>query len=185
MSFDAAKFEAFVGSLGLKHFNHKELLTRTNYAKNSPPPAKLWHNIAPTILVLDALREEVGKPIKLISGYRTEAYNDYKNHDGRAPLSQHQAFTAIDFSVSGMKPDDVKALLRKWENDRWFYSPLDFQRTAERLSIGAIPFGESPRKFSLGKLGCWFTFRGYIKAYGVSFTHLDTRGMTATTSGGG
>lgn len=101
MSFDAAKFEASVGSLGLKHFNHKELLTRTNYAKNSPPPAKLWHNIAPTILVLDALREEVGKPIKLISVYRTEAYNDYKNHDGRAPLSQHQAFTAIDFSVSG------------------------------------------------------------------------------------
>lgn len=183
MAFDKAAFESFVTSIGLKHFNADELLVGRYRKNNGPPPLTLWHNIVPTIIVLDALRDEFGASIKIISAYRTEAYNDPANNKGRAPLSQHQAFTAIDFQVSGVKPETVKAKLKAWENDRWFYSALSFQRKAAKISIGNIPFGELPRKFDLGVLGCWFVFRGYVKAYGLSFTHLDTRGITGSTPG--
>jgi len=183
MSFDKTKFEAFVASIGLKNFNADELLVGRYRKDNGPPPITMWHNIVPTIVVLDALRDELGASITLISGYRTEAYNDPEKNKGRAPLSQHQAFTALDFKVSGVKPETVKAKLRAWENDRWFYSALAFERKAVRISKGNIPFGELPRKWSAGVFGCWFTFRGYVKAYDLSFTHLDTRGITGSTPG--
>lgn len=183
MSFDKSKFEAFVGSIGLKHFTADELLVGRYQPKNGPPPLCMWHNIVPTIVVLDALREELGASIKLISGYRTEAWNDPANNPGRAKLSQHQAFSALDFKVTGVPPATVKAVLKSWENDRWFWSALDFERKPVRISAGNIPFGELPRKFSTGLFGCWFVFRGYIKAYGTSFTHLDTRGITGSTPG--
>lgn len=182
MSFNPTKFEAFVGSLGLRNFNHKELLVGRYLAKNGPPPERLWHNIVPTMVVLDALRDEFGKPMKLISIYRTEAYNDPAANPGRARFSQHQAFTAVDFSISGVKPEATAAKLQEWETVKWFHSSFAFERKAERISAGLVPFGELPRKFSLGALGCWFTFRGFIKPYGLSFTHFDTRGMKATTS---
>lgn len=183
MSFDKTKFEAFVASIGLKNFNAEELLVGRYRKDNGPPPIGMWHNIVPTVVVLDALRDEFGASIKIISGYRTEAYNDPAKNKGRAPLSQHQAFTAIDFQVSGVKPEAVKARLREWENHRWFYSALSFERKAVRISKGNIPFGELPRKWGAGPLGCWFTFRGYVKAYGLSFTHLDTRGITGASPG--
>jgi hypothetical protein len=181
MSFDKSAFEGFVASLGLKHFNADELLVGRYRSKNGPPPLTHWHNIAPTIVVLDTLRAELGQSVKLVSVYRTEAYNDPANNPGREPKSQHQAFTAIDFQVSGVKPDDVKAKLRAWESSRWFHCPLAFERKGTKVSAGTIPFGELPRKVSLGSFGCWFTYRGYVKAYGVSFTHFDTRGITSTT----
>ena len=182
MSFNKAKFEAFVSSIGLKHFNASELLVGRYRDKNGPPPERLWHNLVPTIIVLDALREELGGSIKLISAYRTEAYNDPALNAGRARLSQHQAFTAIDFQVSGFSPDSVRAKLREWENSRWFYSSLNFVRFQENISYGRIPFGPLPVKLGASLIGCWFTFAGFIKAYGTSFTHLDTRGVTSQSS---
>jgi hypothetical protein len=178
MAFNKALFEEFVASLGLNYFNANELLVGRYQPDNGPPPLTIWHNIVPTILILDHLREYTGCGIKLISAYRTEAYNDPAKNKGRAPKSQHQAFTAIDFRVTGMKPDKVVPILRGWENSEWFWSPIDFQRKPVKISIGTIPFGEMPRKVSAGILGCWFTFRGFVKPYmKQNFTHLDTRGL--------
>jgi len=178
MAFSKTQFEAFVDGLGLNHFNTDELLVGRYRPSNGPPPLTLWHNIVPTILIIDHLREHTGCGIKLISAYRTEAYNDPRNNPGRAPLSQHQAFSAIDFRVTGMKPDKVVPILKRWENSEWFWSPLDFQRKPVKVSKGNIPFGEMPRKVSAGVLGCWFTFRGFVKPYMKhDFTHLDTRGV--------
>ncbi len=183
MSFNAAKFDAFVESIGLKNFNASELLVGRYRKDNGPPPMTIWDNIVPTIVVLDALRDEFNSSINIISCYRTEAYNDPAKNAGRARLSQHQAFTAIDFKVAGVKPETVKAKLKSWENDRWFYSAYAFERKAVKISYGNIPFGELPRKWSAGAFGCWFVFKGYVKSYGLSFTHLDTRGITGSNSG--
>lgn len=182
MAFDQAGFEAFVASIGLRHFNATELLVGRYRDKNGPPPAAIWHNIVPTIVVLDALREEYGSSMKLVSVYRTEAYNDPAKNPGRARLSQHQAFTAIDFQVSGVKPVDVKAKLQSWQDTKWFYSGLRFVRKQVKISAGKIPFGELPVNLGLGPIGAWFIFRGFIKAYDSSFTHLDTRGITSSSS---
>jgi hypothetical protein len=181
MSFSRTLFDDFVASLNLKYFNATELLVGRYREGNGPPPLRLWHNIAPTITIVDARREELGSSVKIISAYRTEAYNNNGNA-GRAKLSQHQAYTALDIQTPGHSVEKVATLLAGWQNTKWFYCPLDFQRKAERVKAGNIPFGELPRKFALGVFGVWFTFRGYIKAYpskSSNFVHIDTRGDLA------
>lgn len=188
------EFTARIDGVGLKHFKASELLARTSSknkfgTKNSKPPERLWDNIIPTIIVLDALREELGKSISIQSVYRSEAYNQAsddktKGYTGRAKTSQHMAFTAIDFIVSGMSCTEVEKTLKKWSNDgRIFYSPVMFERKAEKVSAGTIPFGELPRTWKVWPLGVWFSFKGYIHAYpSENFTHIDTRGLTSKMS---
>ena len=181
MSFNESAFAAHIGRLGLNHFGYKELLVGRYRALNGPPPLRLWDNIVPTILVVDALRSHLGKSIKLISAYRTEAYNDPSKNAGRAPRSQHQAFSALDIRVTGMAPAAVAKILESWQDKEWFWSPVQFQRKAEKVKAGRIPFGELPRKVKAGPLGCFFTVRGFVKPYpGSNFTHIDTRGMKSS-----
>ena len=59
---------------------------------------------------LQILREEVGKPIRVISGYRTPAYN--RRIKG-APKSQHMLAKAADIKISGMTPTEVKEVIVK------------------------------------------------------------------------
>lgn len=180
MSFNRTLFDDFVASLGLRYFNSGELLVGRYRPDNGPPPIKLWHNMAPTITIVDALREELGSSVKIVSAYRTEAYNNNGNA-GRAKLSQHQAFSALDIQTPGHSVEKIAKLLSSWQNSKWFYCPLDFQRKAEKVKAGNIPFGELPRKWGLGPLGVWFTFRGFVKPYpskSSNFVHIDTRGET-------
>ena len=66
-----------------------------------------WNCVENTIQCaksLQALREEVGKPITIISGYRSGKYND---SIGSKRTSQHLKGTAADIRISGMRPQDV------------------------------------------------------------------------------
>ena len=194
MSDYQTKFAARIDAVGLKYFKASELLARTSSKNkfgtaNSKPPERLWDNIIPTIIVLDALREHLGKSISLQSVYRSEAYNQAstdktKGYTGRAKTSQHMAFTAIDFIVSGMACTEVEKVLQEWSNSgRMFHSPVMFERKAEKVSAGTIPFGELPRTFRMWPFGVWFAFKGYIHAYpSENFTHIDTRGITSKMS---
>lgn len=184
-SFNETKFAAFIANINLQHFGYEELLVGRYKADNGPPPERLWDNIVPTIVVLDALREEYQASIKLISVYRTEAYNDPTRHPGRAPTSTHQAFSAVDFQVEGVKPDTVRAKLREWECSKVFWSGYEFKRVDEKLSTGkVIKMGPMWKMRPAGAYwGVEFQFRGYVKSYGASFTHLDTRGLTNSSPG--
>lgn len=191
MAFDESAFAARIGALGLKHFGYKELLSRTSAknkfgTQNSKPPMRLWDNIIPTIIILDELREQLGKSIKLQSIYRSEAYNQAssdssKGYTGRAKTSQHMAYSAIDFTVSGVACTKTEKILMEWrDGGKMFYAPVAFERKAEKVSAGNIPFGELPRQWRVWPFGIWFTFKGYIHAYpSENFTHIDTRGLTS------
>lgn len=187
MSFNQSAFEALIGSLNLRHFTPGELLvgrwaTSKNGDRNSPPPLRLWQNIIPTILVVDELRATLGKKIKLVSGYRNEDYNHPRNNPGRSRRSQHQAYTALDIRVADMAPGQIASILEQWRRKKWFFSPIWFQRKAEKVSAGPIDFGALPVKVPLFGGGCLFTFHGYIGAYSTrNFTHIDTRGITRST----
>jgi uncharacterized protein YcbK (DUF882 family) len=54
--------------------------------------------------MLEELRKEVGKPIKITSGYRCEKHNA---DVGGVKNSQHTKGTAVDVQVDGMSPDEV------------------------------------------------------------------------------
>lgn len=89
------------------------------------------------INVLQPLRDKIGKPIRVSSGYRSRALN--RAIKGAAQNSQHQKGEAADISVDGMSTDDLFQYILKsgivydqviQEFDRWVH--ISFSATANR-----------------------------------------------------
>lgn len=59
---------------------------------------------------LEKLREIIGKPININSGYRSESYN---KRVGGASDSQHVKGNAIDFSIKGMSTQQIYDVIKK------------------------------------------------------------------------
>ena len=68
-------------------------------------PDAIFVNVQELANNLQVLREEIDKPITIISGYRTPEYNQ---QCGGAQLSQHLTANAGDLKVSGMSTDDLR-----------------------------------------------------------------------------
>ena len=62
-----------------------------------------------TLLVLEDVRSEMGKPIRITSGCRCEAHN---LHVGGSKGSQHLTGRAADFTVAGVSAAEVQAYLK-------------------------------------------------------------------------
>ena len=73
-------------------------------------PEDLMDNVRVLAKNLQVLRDHVGKPIIIISGYRTPKYN---RRIGGARKSQHMLAKAADIKIRGMSPKEVKATIVK------------------------------------------------------------------------
>ena len=172
-----AQFNTFVKGLGLKHFSTDELLVKVGPHGDGPdnplPDKTLWPNVVPAILVLDALRAELGKPIYITSAYRSPAYN--KAVGGRA-RSQHQDFRAIDFECRGHSPTKCAKLLRSWRG-RPFSCPVSLHLVRKHAPLVDAGLGVNTTA-----QGTAFVFRGGIGVY-KTFVHVDCRGTNNSWSG--
>jgi len=80
------------------------------------PPPECMDNVLKCARNLQVLRDHLGKPITIISGYRTKAYND---KIGGADKSLHMTGHAADIRVAGMTPKEVLgAVLHLIETDK-------------------------------------------------------------------
>ena len=73
-------------------------------------PEELLGNVQLLADNLQVLREELNKPIRIISGYRT---SDYNRRIKGARRSQHMSAKAADIKIVGMSPSEVKAVIVK------------------------------------------------------------------------
>ena len=87
-----------------KNFNLSEFRCKDG----SDVPEELLANVRKLAKNLQVIREHIGKPIKVISGYRSPSYN---RRIGGARRSQHMLATAADIKVAGMSPSEVKAVI--------------------------------------------------------------------------
>ncbi len=131
--------ERFIDNLGLRHFRGSEFTpywSRTNArGRNSCPPVHLWANIAPTLVVLDEVREKLKASITVTSSYRDP---DYNQSVGGETASYHLSFRAIDFQVKGKKPKqawEVADSLRGSE----FFNPYTKRNFSFRGGLGLYP----------------------------------------------
>lgn len=97
-----------------KYFTLAEL-TRSEAAVrkslDNNPSEDVIHNLQRLVeKVLDPLREGIGKPITVLSGYRSEAVN---KAIGGAKTSQHVTGNACDIEVQGMPNEDLFAAIMK------------------------------------------------------------------------
>jgi N-acetylmuramoyl-L-alanine amidase len=116
-SFDFAAFEAFIRSLGLRHFTPTEFLflgasndSGPCKGLNSLPPRSLWGNIANSAQMLDAIRAELGAPVRILSCYRNEPYNSCISGAGG---SLHKRFNAIDWRCTTGTPTQWRDVARR------------------------------------------------------------------------
>ncbi len=170
------EFKKFFTSLELENFAYYEVLTgigrKQNGIENAPPPKEIWVNIAPTVLVLDYLREYFSVPITISSAYRSPKYNPLI---GGASRSQHMGFCAVDINVRGIHPTVVADQLLAWQDqDKWFNSPIEVKPVDVEVPAGKIPKSPLETRVLDGKHQ--FKYRGGVGYYNT-FTHMDTRGM--------
>lgn len=89
-----------------KDFYWKEFESRDGL----PMPATVRNNIVLLAKSLQALRDEIGKPILINSGYRSPSHN---KRIGGVPNSQHTLGKAADINVHGMNPKQVAEVIEK------------------------------------------------------------------------
>ena len=71
-------------------------------------PEDLMDNVRLLCENLQVLRDELGRPIRIISGYRSPKYN---RRIGGARRSQHMTAKAADIRVRGMSPQEVREVI--------------------------------------------------------------------------
>jgi hypothetical protein len=115
--FDFMAFKTFIDQLELRHFTATEFLflgagnqSGRCAGRNSLPPRSLWPNITNTARMLDRIRAELGSPVRILSCYRSEAYNSCIRGE---PGSLHKRFNAIDWHCSSGTVREWQALARR------------------------------------------------------------------------
>lgn len=77
---------------------------------NFTVPTDVLRNLIELAKNLQVLRDEVKKPIKITSGYRSPEHNA---KIGGAKASQHITGKAADIKIEGMTPKQVAAVIEK------------------------------------------------------------------------
>lgn len=150
----ATKLERYIDTLGLRYFKGSEFTSLWQRVRkgvqNSVPPERLWENIVEPLVVLDEIRHQAGKPIIMLSTYRSPEYNQAV---GGARFSIHMQFGAIDLQAK--QGGAVR--------------PAELHRIAVSLR---------GKTFTNPVTGKKFKFRGGIGLYNT-FIHIDCRGVDA------
>jgi uncharacterized protein YcbK (DUF882 family) len=130
------KFSQWFESQQFRHFGAGEFESyfgaQRKGVKNSQPPQRLWKNIVPTLRVVDELRASFGKPCRILSSYRSPAYNKAV---GGAAQSQHLDFNALDITFDGVSPQQVYDRLIEWRKAGQFTGGLGLYPSSRFVHI--------------------------------------------------
>jgi uncharacterized protein YcbK (DUF882 family) len=102
---------------GSKYFKWSEALWLPQLKSYADPSLDQQYNIIKLATALDRVRDFYGKPIRVTSWLRPDAYNKMI---GGAPFSFHKSGAAVDFVVVGLPCQQVKTELEK-RKDIWPY----------------------------------------------------------------
>lgn len=89
-----------------QHFNLSELRCKDGTAV----PEHLVENAREICERAQVLRDELGKPLRVISGFRTPSHNA---RVGARPTSLHVTARALDLACTGMSADQLAAAWRR------------------------------------------------------------------------
>jgi uncharacterized protein YcbK (DUF882 family) len=91
-----------------QHFSRAEFSQRARHGQPAMPYPAEWiaDRLRPLCAALEVLRAEVGRPLVVVSGYRSQAYN---RAIGGARASQHVTGRAADVRCAGLSAVDLHA----------------------------------------------------------------------------
>lgn len=88
-----------------EHFTWEEFACHDG----TPVPEALQPNVIRLCGALEVIRARVGKPLRVLSGYRTPEYNS--SRPGTAKNSQHCQGKAADLAATGIAPEVLKGVI--------------------------------------------------------------------------
>lgn len=159
-------FEYFKSEWDIRHFGPNEVIENTGEV----PPEDLWDNILPTLKVADQMRQDWGRPLTVVSGYRSIEYN--KKAKG-VDNSTHIDFNALDLKCYAI--DDPKVFVAwavEWKKK--------FGRKPDNLPVvHGVRRTYTPNKAHKGKrepstYGKTLRHGIYGSADNREFIHIDT-----------
>ena len=86
------------------HFKLSEMLVTSTGLYNQPTNSTVASNIDKTMWRMDEVRDALGKPVRITSGYRSHAVN---SRIGGSTTSDHLKGLAVDFVCAKMDPIDI------------------------------------------------------------------------------
>lgn len=92
--------------MSIKNFTLEELSCKDG----SPVPIELTANATLLLENLQVLRDHLGEPVRINSGYRSPAYN---KKIGGVKNSQHLQAKAADITVKSKSPRQLKAIIER------------------------------------------------------------------------
>ncbi len=95
------------------------MLSEFLHANDPIPTTWVVENLTRLAHRLQVVRDLLGKPILINSGYRTEAHNKAV---GGAPQSLHLSGLAADIVIPGMAAAEVQKFLRNWSGGLGMYA---------------------------------------------------------------
>ncbi len=106
------EYRAFIASLGLKYISATEVIRPhrniRNGIPNELPPQRTWKRLSEALLAADAIREELGVPLRMInSAYRSRHYN--AECSGAVSNSYHTKNMALDLVYACSPKEAAKA----------------------------------------------------------------------------
>jgi uncharacterized protein YcbK (DUF882 family) len=79
MTTEQKEFQSMLDAAGVRYFSARELFFRgasdTRLRLNTDPPRSVWRNLVAVAVVADKVREAYGGPLRVVSAYRSVAYN--------------------------------------------------------------------------------------------------------------
>ncbi|WP_300010863.1 D-Ala-D-Ala carboxypeptidase family metallohydrolase [uncultured Roseobacter sp.] len=96
-------FREFFAEQSARHFSADEFMVLgpshhvpggACEGKNALAPSSLWNNVVPLIAAMDAIRDELGEPVRITNCYRS---SDYNSCVGGVSNSYHKTFKAADW----------------------------------------------------------------------------------------
>jgi hypothetical protein len=108
-------YAAFLGGLQLRRISLHQLIEphvkMRGKVRSGIPPASLWKNMRPTLLVADQIAHRLGENVQtIVSAYRSPAYNALC--PGAASGSQHMRNVALDLQFNS-SPSKVAKVARE------------------------------------------------------------------------
>lgn len=96
-------YASFLGGMQLRRVSVRQIiephLKLRGKVQNTLPPAKLWRNMRPTLLVAEQIGNRLGENVRVvISAYRSPEYN--ARCEGAARNSQHMRNLALDLQFT-------------------------------------------------------------------------------------
>ena len=122
-------------------------MTRTSTGLPNQPPESYWANLKRLVdTLLDPLRNDLGAPVRVTSGYRSPQVNAAI---GGSRTSRHMLGLAADIKVKGMESTTLAERIEQLRQDGFLDYDQVIAYAASRgghVHVGLAPGGVTPRR---------------------------------------